>query len=139
MAKNNSVQIKEVPVGAKIISVLYYIGAVLLLILGILFFVGAGFVDTLIPALGAIGSGLLIFVGVIIVAFAVLYFFIGRGLWRGQNWSRIVAIIFALLGVISSIYTIIVGFQIGTLIELLIVGFIAYYLLFDKGVKSAFG
>ncbi|MBU1989003.1 MAG: hypothetical protein KKD94_06005, partial [Nanoarchaeota archaeon] len=37
------VQGKQVPVGVKIISVLYYIGAVFGIIFGILFIVGAGF------------------------------------------------------------------------------------------------
>ncbi|MFX0212154.1 MAG: hypothetical protein ACFFDT_39640 [Candidatus Hodarchaeota archaeon] len=131
---------KTMPTGIKIISVLYYIGAVLSLLFGILLLIGAGAISTLvteIPLLGFLGAGFLTVIAIIMIALAVLGFFIGRGLWKGQNWARIVAIIFAILGFISAIINLISA-QWGSIISLVINGLIGYYLLFSKNVKEAF-
>ena len=130
----------EVPAGVKIISVLYYIGAGFSLLFGLLFLIGAGFIGTLaskIPLLGLLGSGLFIVVGIIIILLGVLSIFVARGLWKGKNWARIVAVIFAVLGILSGISSIIKGGYsslFGLIINLLIGG----YLMFNSSVKSAF-
>ncbi len=129
MAKN-----KEAPVGVKIISILYYIGAGLSVIGAILLFVGGSLFAGLLP--GVLG-GLLAVMGILFIGFAVLGFFIGRGLWRVQNWARIVAIIFAILGVLGAIYSIISG-QFTAIVSLVIHGVIGGYLLFSEEVKQVF-
>ncbi len=128
---------KEVPVLVKVLAVLGYIGAALMLIGGIAMFVGAGaiasYLSGIIPFLGAIGAGLFIVVGIFLVLLAVLYFFIARGLWKGQNWARIVMIVLSFLGVLFALF----GLP-ATIISLIINLAIALYLLLAKDVKAAF-
>lgn len=130
----------QVPTGVKIISVLYYIGAGLSILFGLLFLVGAGFMGILasqIPLLGLLGSGLFVVVGIVVIGLGVLSIFIGRGLWKGKNWARIVAIIFSVLGILSGLYSIVKGSYsslLGMVINLVIGG----YLMFNSAVKSAF-
>ena len=128
----------NMPVGVKIISVLYYIGAALELIFGILFFVGAGTIAKQFPLLGALGSGLFIVGGIILLGLAVLSFFVGKGLWKGKKWSRIVAIIFAILGVLFALLGMVQGQVASNIISLIISAAIGGYLLFSSSVKSAF-
>ena len=131
----------NVPVGVKIISVLYYIGAVVLILLGILLIVGAGFIGTIlqsIPLLGALGAGLFIVIAIILIVFAVLSFFLGRGLWKAQKWARIVVIVFSVLGVLFALLAIVQGQILNNLLSLIINAVIGGYLLFSKDVKAAF-
>jgi hypothetical protein len=130
---------KQVPTGVKIISVLYYIGAVASLLFGILMIVGAGALGALIENIpfAALFGGLFVVLGIVMIALAVLSFFIGRGLWKGQKWARIIVIIFAILGLIGAIFNLING-QWSSIISLIINGVIGYYLLFSKSVKAAF-
>ena len=131
----------EVPTGVKIISVLYYIGAAFELLLGLLLFVGAGAIGKItakIPFLSVIGSGLFIIIGVIFVGLAVLSFFVGRGLWKGQKWSRIVAIIFSVLGVLFGILGMVQGQITSNIVGLVISALVGGYLWFSNDVKAAF-
>ena len=130
----------EVPTGVKVISVLYYIGAGFGLLFGLLFLVGSGFIGTIaskISLLGVLGPGLFIVVGIILIGLGVLGIFIGRGLWKGKNWARIVAVIFAVLGILSELFSVFKGGYsslFGLLINLIIGG----YLLFNSAIKTAF-
>jgi hypothetical protein len=130
---------KQIPTGVKIISVLYYIGAVASILFGILMIVGAGTLGALIESIpfAALFGGLFVVFGIVLIGLAVLSFFIGRGLWKGQKWARIIAIIFAILGVIGAIFSL-VGGQWSAIVSLIIQGLIGYYLLFVKSVKQAF-
>ena len=131
----------EIPVGVKIIAVLDYIAAVALLLAGIGMFVGAGAFATYfssIPVIGPMIAGLAVVLGIIFIALAVLEFFMGRGLWKGQNWARIVQIIFAIIGVIIAILGMVQGNITSNIISLVISGVIGSYLLFSNDVKSAF-
>ncbi len=128
----------DVPTGVKIISVLYYIGAAFELLLAIALFIGAGTIASKIPLIGALGSGLFIIAGVVLIGLAVLSFFVGRGLWKAQKWSRIVAIIFAVLGVLFAVIGMIQGQVASNIISLVISGAVGGYLLFSSSVKAAF-
>lgn len=124
----------HVPTGAKVISVLYYIGAVLGIILGLLFLLGAGALESIaeqIPLLAVLGAGLFVLGGIILIALGILGFFIGRGLWKGRNWVRVVAIILACLGFITAIFSF-------DILGIIIHGIIGGYLLFSTRVKKAF-
>ncbi len=130
---------KGVPTGVKIISVLYYIGSVLMLLLGLAAIFGAGAFASMLSQIGPLsllGAGMFVVMGVISVALAVLFFFIGKGLWNGKSWARIVAIVLAALSILNGIYSIATGQGgwVGLIIQLVIGG----YLLFNSGVKEAF-
>ncbi len=128
------------PTGVKILAVLAYIAAALAVIGGIGFIFGGAAIGNLIaqqvPFLGAIGSAFFVVGGIITIALGVLYFFVGKGLWRGQNWARILTIIFACLGVLSAIAAITQGQ--GGYVGLVVNAVIGGYLLFSKSVKAAF-
>ncbi len=127
---------KQVPVGVKIISILYYIGAAMSVIFAILLLVGVGtFLANL--SILAIFSGLLYFTGILFLGMAVLDFFIARGLWRAQKWARIIVIVFAILAVLGGIVSLIGG-NFSSIITLVISGLIGGYLLFSKSVKQVF-
>ena len=128
---------QHVPTGVKIISVLYYIGAVIELLLGIALFFGAGALKTKVPFLAFLGPFLIIG-AVILIGIAVLSFFVGRGLWKAQKWSRIVAIAFAVLGVLLAIAGMVQGQIASNVVSLVISAAVGGYLLFSSEVKTAF-
>jgi len=114
------------PEGIKILAVLNYIGTVMLLLFSIAYlFNDVKHLNDIIPV-------------IIMVALAVLSFFIGRGLWKGQNWARIVSIICAFLGVLFSIGLLFTQGGLSWIVSLVINGLIGSYLLFSQVVKTAF-
>jgi hypothetical protein len=128
----------NVPVGVKVISVLYYIFAALAVISGIAMFFGAGLVGS-IPGLPvAMGTGIFVLIGIVMLALAVLAFFIARGLWVAQKWARIVAIILAIIGLISSIMGLFTGVIAANIVWIIIHALIGGYLLFSSQVKAVF-
>jgi len=143
--------VKTIPVMVKIISVLYYItagiSAIGLILLAIVSFsrIGGYGVSILVLSLSLIFG-----IGVVI-----LYFFIGRGLWKGKNWARVTAIVFRLLGMFYFIFILVMSsvifnvvdipFAFSTVYLILVTifplginAFIAGYLIFSKKVKEAF-
>ena len=132
---------QSIPTGVKVIAVLYYIGAVFGIIFGLLFLVGAGMMGSIanqIPLLGALGAGLFVVGGIIMIGLGVLGFFVGRGLWKARPWARIVAIIFATLGILMAVISMIQGNIAGNIFGLVIQLVICGYLLFSNNVKQAF-
>ena len=132
---------KIIPTGVKIIAILNYIGAGFLALFGLLSLIGAGmFASVLseIPLLGMLGGGLFIVASIILIALAVLLFFIGRGLWKGQKWARIIEIFSAAVGIIMTLVSIINGQILGNLFNLAINCLIGGYLLFNVKVKEFF-
>jgi hypothetical protein len=132
---------KQIPTGVKIISILYYIGAVLGVIIGLLFIVAAGMMASFadqIPLIGSLGTGLFIVGGIILIGLGVLGFFIGKGLWKLKSWARITAIVFACLGVLSALTSMFQGDFSGNIFGLVFNGVIGWYLLLNKEAKQAF-
>ena len=128
----------DVPTGVKVISVLYYIGAVFELLLAVALIFGAGAITSQVPFLALIGPFLIVG-GIILAGLAVLSFFVGRGLWKAQKWSRIVAIIFAVIGALFSLLGLFTGATIvSSIVQLIINLAIGGYLWFSSGVKAAF-
>ena len=128
---------QPVPTGVKIISVLYYIAAVLELIFGVLVFAGYRTIKSKVPFLAPLGPFLIIG-GIVLVGLAVLSFFVGRGLWKGQKWSRIVAVIFAALGTLLSIVGLVQGKIASNIFGLVVSAAIGGYLILSSDVKSTF-
>lgn len=117
----------------KVWAILSWIGAGLSAIgaIGMLFFAGSGMM-MLLPDLDEVGAetGAMgafgIFFAVLMIGFAVLYFFVGLGLWRRQNWARITTIVLSVLSLLS--------FPIGTVIGALGI----YFFGFEEAVKNLF-
>ena len=131
----------EAPTGVKVISILYFIGSAICLIVGLLMIVGASFVSGLLksmPMMGAIGSAIFAVVGVVALVIGALGAFIAMSLWKGKNWARIVAIVFAILGILGALSNLVNGAFVIGIIYLAIEGFIAYYLISNKEAKAFF-
>ena len=147
----NQTQTKEVPVGAKIISVLYYISFSfsIFLIIGVFWIIIR---NRMVIGIGLIWPILILLVS---IGFAILLFFMGKGLWKGENWARMTAIVFSIIYILGYILIIVfgsiifavVGFSfsqllgaggVSVLIGIAIQALIAGYLLFNKKVKEAF-
>lgn len=120
-----------IPAGVKIISILHYIGAIL------------GFIGGIFLIFSFLGFDFIIkIVGGFLLIYGIFSFFIARGLWKGKNWAKILAIIFSISGFLISLGNLIfkVGEinRLGTIPSLVIYGFIAGYLLFSNKAKEFF-
>jgi len=141
---------KSVPVLVKVISIFFYIIAALTILLGIILLIGGLAGSAFISELGIddqlrqsaqtnpidaalvpLVLGSLILGGIIMIAFGILDIYIGRGLWKGKNWARILTIVFA----VASIITGLAGIDLFTIIISLLIG---SYLWFSPDVKYAF-
>ncbi len=132
-------EIKKVPVGVKIISVWYYIGAVIIVLLSLLYLFGSRFAGSLVnrfQLFAIFGVSFFIVIGIILMGFGVLSFFIARGLWKAKNWARIAAIILACVGIFITLTYIVMGDI--EIIPILFNGIVGGYLLFNKNVKIIF-
>lgn len=131
---------REIPTGVKVVSIIYYIAAVVIILSGIIFLTGASFVSEQLQnnqVISAIGQSGLVVIGIIVIIAGIIAFLLGRYLWLGRNWARIIIIILSVLSIISAIANIVNGYPL-RIINLLIHALIAGYLLFSKDVKSAF-
>ena len=139
---------KKAPIGVKILSILYFVGAFASLVLAILLIIAGALGGTTlfraagnIPGYDLIAGFLTVFAivaGVIILVLGVLEFFIGRGLWKGRNWARIVAIIFSVLGILGSINSFLTE-QYTSGGAILAVNLLIFtYLIFSRKVKGFF-
>ena len=121
----------KIPTGVKVVSVLFYIGAALGVLGSIMLFVGGSFVAGLLPGFGSLAGGLFIGMGIIMLAISVLDIFVGRGLWKGQRWAWITAIVLLVLGFVLSLISL-------NILMIIIYGIIGAYLIFSKEVKKVF-
>jgi len=136
--KTKNIKSRKTPTGVKIISVLNYIGSVISLIVGIILILGAKMISNLLPSLLP-STGLIITLGVLFIALAILSFFIARGLWQGKKWARTLTLIFIVIGIISALYNLIYLMGIvENIISLIIDLVIGGYLMFNKKAKEFF-
>ena len=124
----------KIPLVINIISILTYISAAILLI----FPLGVLFASTLFGPLGVLLAPYSIFLFGITVPFALLFFFMARGLRKGKNGWRIFVIIFYVLSMISLISGLVYSFNLYILVSLLIDTYFVGYLLFSKRSKEFF-
>lgn len=90
------------PTGVTIISVLAFIGAVCLLFAALGMFLGGAILSSMAarPGMGALmGIGGVI-VGVVFLGIAVLDVVLGIGLWKLQNWARVLTIVLLIVSAI---------------------------------------
>ncbi len=137
-----------VPVFVKVISLLYYITAVLAIITGIVLFVDGIGLANWRNGLGAetiFGYNLnpvsalvvgfitinLVVAGLLHIALGVFQVFIGNSLLRGKNWARILTIVFMVLSLANAL----INLDIITTILSCLIG---SYLWLDRGVKRVF-
>lgn len=109
---------KERPTGITILAVLYIIGGLLMLSVPVMM---TAIIPMDVPLIADIGIICWAVFGII----ALLYFVVAFGLWKGQGWARIVAIILAILGLLN--------FPIGTIISIVMLIY-----LFKDEVKAYF-
>jgi hypothetical protein len=146
--KKNSIGRKnDVPVLVKLISVLYWIGAVFMVLIGLVLFVGiiagsevfrAAVEKELIDAGEIIDPALMSYVILSIIVFSIIMvgagifeIFVARGLWKGKSWARIAVIV---ISIVSILISLVMFNLIGIVISLLIGG----YIWLSKDVKAAF-
>ncbi len=118
---------KEVPIGVKIISIIYYLGTVVGVILGLFFIIPVG----------------VFFEGIILFGLGILSFFVARGLLKLRPWARVLAIILSCLGILMAVFSIaylggILGNIFTIIFSLLFELLTGGYLLFNNNVKKAF-
>ena len=121
---------------------MYFIGAVFGILLGIGSIAGGailgGIIASFIPALGFLGAGLFIIMGLALIALGILAIFVGRGLWKGKSWARIVAIILTIIGLVMGLVAMIQGEVSSNIVGVILNLVIGSYLLFSPKVKNAF-
>jgi hypothetical protein len=83
-------------------------------------------------------GAILLFVALWCVGLAILLFFVGRGMWLGQNWARVLALVFAWIGVVADVFALAGERSVGVdIIGIVVNGFIIWYLT-RPGVKKWF-
>jgi len=116
----------------KVISVIDYIYAGLFVFGAIILFIGGtafsslGFFHKMFFNFGGLFGGALIFISLIFLALAILYFYIGKSIMQLKSWAKNTQIIMAVLQLFS--------FPIGTIIGI----FILWALLINKETKDLF-
>lgn len=125
----------------KVIAILGWISAAVYFIVGLFALFGGTFLATLIQAFGEgvfaglVGAAVIVF-GIVFLALGVFIFFVARGLWKHENWARIVMIVISILiGIISGLASITSGVGV---VGLIINGGIFYLLTFQKEVVALF-
>jgi len=102
---------KEKPDGILILAILYILGGIFALVGGAIMF--------------GIGGGVLAAIGGVLTIIGIIQFVIAFGLWTLQPWARIVAIVFAIIGLIN--------IPLGTIISIILLWY-----LFKPEIKEAF-
>jgi len=146
----------SVPIGVKLISVLFYVSAVFGILIGLVLAIGGSiFVKTgsgqeiIQAAAQQLGAGASILTSesltVLFVGFGIAFLILGivemliaRGLWKARQWARIVTIVLMILAVINSIGELVQGRIAGGIFDLLISAAIAVYLSFNGRVRKSF-
>lgn len=130
----------------KALAIIGYIITAFLLITGIMSFIAISNVqdhplkpqiDAATAQIGVSINTLFISFGIILIALAVLGFFISRGLLKRQQWARILTIVITILWGLSFLLNTIQGAMYAVIPSAINIA-IAAYLIFNKRVKAAF-
>jgi hypothetical protein len=95
----------ERPAGVTVIAVLGFVGAFFLFFAALGMLLGGAILSSLAnrPGLGMVAGIGGAIVGVVFVTIGALYLILGIGLWKLQNWARIVTLILVALGLIFNV------------------------------------
>jgi uncharacterized membrane protein (DUF2068 family) len=132
--ETTSVPMSSVPVGAKIISILYYILTAFEILGGLAVLLGHH--GLVLRYAGSYTGGVYLIFAILAILLGVLSIFIGIGLWGGQNWARIVAMVFSFLGLLYAISTMIHGR--GGYISFVVDLIVILYLAISPRVRASF-
>jgi uncharacterized membrane protein (DUF2068 family) len=99
------------PTGVTILAILAFIGAGMLVMAALVLFAGGALVSRFanMPQAGMIAGVAGAVLAAICLAFAVLEFVVGLGLWKLQNWARILTIVLICLALLSSVLGLLMG------------------------------
>jgi len=138
MKKNNDKE-RTALIITRVYSVLNWIGAIASLVLAIIIIVFSSTLASLMPEIGMdLGSGVFIFLGIVIFLIGLLGVAVAWGLWNFKNWARILTLIFVGLSLLSTILGLITAFDFWQLIWVVVDGFIIYVFGFYKPVVHLF-
>ena len=129
MAKN-----KNIPVEIKIISIIFYFGALMTFISGIGFFLGRSSL-LMFPIVSPV---FLTFMRFIYIGISVLDVFVGKDLWKGKKWARTAAIVLLCLSTLNLIASALSGDLIWGIVFFIIYLAILLYLIFSPIVRRTF-
>lgn len=127
---------KKIPLGVKVLSILYYANAAFMLLMSIaLLLVGSMYSSFLesgeleqsvtadefieLQSYGDLTWLFYIFAFASVIG-AILNLFLGIAFWKGKNWGRILTIIFACLTIPLALFNLVYAFSLGDVMSLLI-------------------
>jgi len=128
---------KQVPTIIKIISIIFYIGAVVGILTGITILYDRSIITDLMPELAEASGAAIIAIGAFAIIAGIVNAFTGRGLWKLKNWARILAMIIAIIGVVQNIVPVFAG-NLSAIFVIAVDILIVYVLGFKEDVKILF-
>jgi hypothetical protein len=132
------------PTGVTILAILEIISGTTMLVLGAVVLALAPFLRIALPPMPRyeLLNAIVGFLGAVIAVFGLLSFFIAWGLWTAKTWARILTLIIAVVGLISSLVHLLwggpSGVGLGGFLTLILQLVIIYY-LYRPDVKAYFG
>jgi lysylphosphatidylglycerol synthetase-like protein (DUF2156 family) len=132
------------PTGIKIISIFFYLVCASLLMLGLLCFIGAGFISSMLgnsPIFESVASYfnlIIIGLGIILLTFSICYLLTAIFLWKGRKKAKIAALILTILSLVISLLVMISTNIINNLLGFVINIAILIYLIFNNNSKNFF-
>jgi hypothetical protein len=112
---------RERPFGVTLLAILYFLEGLIFLAVPLLWEMAMDMMPIEVDILSDVG----LCVWIVFIVIALIYFLIALGLLKGMGWARIVAIIFAIIGLLN--------IPIGTIISIIILIY-----LFKPEVKAWF-
>ncbi|MBI2651853.1 hypothetical protein HYX00_00165 [Candidatus Woesearchaeota archaeon] len=134
---------KQIPTGVKVISILGFVGSVLIFIFGLILLVVRKKIPEISLIIGFSDTYIVIYVILLLIS-GVFGFLVAFNLWKGKKWARIATIVLSAVGLLRGLTSVVMGkfstpFDFtGILITLFINVLIGGYLSSDKNVKSFF-
>lgn len=128
---------RQTPAGVQLIAITYFLGAAFSILGGLFVLSFLAPIASLLEGFLAFAFYLLLIIGIFLIGFSVLGFYIGLGLQKGKSWARTAAVIFAVFGLLFSLFLLAVEFSTG-IASAVVPGLIFWYLLYSKEAKSFF-
>ena len=128
------VEEKQRPTGVTVLSILWFVGAVLLVFGGLLLIAGGSAIGAFYGnQIAAQELALFAAAGVVVIIFGLAAALEGWGLWTGRSWAWWVQVVLSALGVLS-----ILSFTADSILDAAISVLVLWY-LFKPHVKEFFG